>query len=39
MKRFSIFSILLIVALTIMVVISPGHAVTNRVILQIEGMT
>ncbi len=39
MKRFPIFSILLIVALTMTVVSTPGHAVTNKVILQIEGMT
>jgi hypothetical protein len=39
MKRFPIFSIILIVALTMTVVSTVSHALTNKVILNIEGMT
>ncbi len=39
MKRFTILLILLIAALTMVAFITPGHAVTDNVILQIEGMT
>lgn len=39
MKRFPIIIILLMIFLTSMVVSAPSHAVTNKVILQIEGMT
>ena len=39
MKRFPIIAVLLLTGLIMLVVSAPGHSVTNRVLLQIEGMT
>ena len=39
MKKVLNVLILLTVAFTMVAVSTPGHAVTNKVILQIEGMT
>lgn len=39
MKRFSIVKVSLITVLAVLLIYSPVHAVTNKVVLQIEGMT
>ncbi len=39
MKKFSITFIILTLAFTLLMVSVPGYAVTDKVILQIEGMT
>ena len=39
MKKFSMTFIILTLAFTLLMVSGPGYAVTDKVILQIEGMT